>query len=72
MATKYSSNKDLHQYIKILVVNGWRYIRRSKHAKLISPDQSQQIFVSISPSDKRALMKLKSNIKQIGFKLFRN
>lgn len=66
---KYSSNKDIHQYINYLVKSGWEYHRRTKHGELWSPDKQQRIFVSISPSDKRAFMKLKSDIRKTGFSI---
>ncbi|AUI65282.1 hypothetical protein C5N92_07530 [Glaesserella australis] len=67
MCTKYSSNKDINQLIKGLVKVGWWFHRRSKHSELWSPDRKQRIFISVSPSDKRAYMKLKSNLRRIGF-----
>ncbi len=67
MCAKYSSNKDINQLIKELVKVGWLFHRRSKHSELWSPDRLQRIFLSVSPSDKRAYMKLKSNLKRIGF-----
>lgn len=64
---KYSSNKDIHQLISSLVKIGWHFNRRAKHSELWSPNRDQRIFISVSPSDRRAYMKLKSNLKKIGF-----
>lgn len=68
---KYSSNKDIHQFIQKLIKLGWIFNRRSKHSEIWSPDKKQRLFISVSPSDKRAYMKLKSNLKKRGFVLER-
>lgn len=68
---KYSSNKDIHQFVRKLVKLGWHFNRLAKHSEIWSPDKKQRLFISVSPSDKRAYMKLKSNIKKIGFVLER-
>lgn len=65
--TKYSSNKDIHQFVQNLIRFGWTFNRRSKHSEIWSPDRKQRLFISVSPSDKRAYMKLKSNVKRLGF-----
>lgn len=64
---KYSSDKHIHQYVKKLVKEGWTFNRRAKHSELRSKDGEQIIFLSVSPSDERAIMKLKSNLKRCGF-----
>lgn len=64
---KYSSNKDMNQFIQKLIKLGWSFNRRSKHSEIWSSDRRQRLFISVSPSDKRAYMKLKSNIAKIGF-----
>lgn len=64
---KYSSNKDTHQLIQTLTKLGWTFNRRSKHSEIWSPNKEQRLFISVSPSDKRAYMKLKSNLKKLGF-----
>ncbi|RRN04434.1 hypothetical protein V5G99_06690 [Bibersteinia trehalosi] len=64
---KYSSNKDTHQLIQELIKLGWTFNRRSKHSEIWSPDRKQRLFISVSPSDKRAYMKLKSNLRKHGF-----
>lgn len=69
---KYSSDKDIHHLIQKLTKLGWHFHRRSKHSELWSPNKEQRIFISVSPSDKRAYMKLKSNLKRIGFLLERD
>lgn len=64
---KYSANKDFHQLIKKLIKMGWLFNHRAKHNELWSPDKSQRIVISASPSDRRAYMKFKSNLRKCGF-----
>lgn len=64
---KFSSDKHIHQHIKKLIKEGWTFNRRSKHSELRSKDGKQKIFLSVTPSDKRAYMKFKSNLKKMGF-----
>lgn len=68
---KYSSNKDINQLVKKLVKYGWFFQRRSKHNEIWSPNRGQRIIFSVSPSDKRAYFKFKSDVKKLGFLLDR-
>lgn len=52
---KYSSDKDWNVEIRKLVKLGWVYKRGGKHARLISPDDSQRLVIPTSPSDRRSL-----------------
>lgn len=66
---KYSSNKDVHQFICALIKHGWKFQKRRKHGVLIEPVKSVKIFISTSPSDWRALLKIKQDIRQAGYDL---
>lgn len=61
---KYSSNKDLNQYIGKLVSCGWHYDFKRKHGRLISNDGKTKITVSKSPSDGNAYKQLKRDIRR--------
>jgi predicted RNA binding protein YcfA (HicA-like mRNA interferase family) len=67
--SKYSSNKDLNQYIRQLVSDGWIYVRRRKHGRLISPNKCLTTTVPGSPSDYRAVKNFKKDIQRMSYQL---
>lgn len=67
--SKHSSNKDLNQYIRQLVSDGWVYVRRRKHGRLISPDKCLITTVPGSPSDYRAVRNFKKDIQRMTYQL---
>ncbi len=62
---KYSSMKEINQYVKNLVGLGWKFKRGKKHGRLILPGSSGIIIVACSPSDKRSLLNLKQNVRNL-------
>jgi predicted RNA binding protein YcfA (HicA-like mRNA interferase family) len=63
---KYSSCKEFNAIIKQLVRDGWSYTRGRKHAKLFSPSSEGMVTVPNSPSDWRALMNFRRDVREIG------
>lgn len=62
---KYSSNKDVNQMVSSMVQDGWRFINGKKHNRLICPRNGKTLFFAKSPSDYRAIHKMKRDIKHL-------
>jgi len=67
---KYSSNKEINQFVKLLIKNNWKFTFGSKHGRLQSPD-GIKYTVPKSPSDWRASLNFKRDIfkkyKQVAY-----
>lgn len=61
---KYSSNKELAEFVRCLVRSGWSYHRGGRHGKLTSPT-GRHLTVPCSPSDRRALQNFKRDIRHL-------
>jgi hypothetical protein len=62
---KYSSRKDIDATIRRLIREGWRYERGKKHGKLFQPMGNAQVTVPGSPSDWRAIMNFRRDIRKM-------
>lgn len=61
---KYSSCKELNALIRQLVREGWCYSRGRKHGKLFPPAGGDRITVTSSPSDWRAVMNFRRDVRE--------
>lgn len=61
---RYNTNKDFNTYIRSLVKQGWRYEAGGRHCKLITPKGDRTVVVSFSPSDHRAMLNFKRDVRQ--------
>lgn len=64
---RYSTNKHINQLVIDLVKQGWFFEKRKKHNSLCTPDRSKRIFFSCTPSDSRAYLNLRQDIRKTGF-----
>ena len=60
---RYCGDKDIDRLIIELVRQGWTY-SRGRHGKLRPPDGQFVVTVPCTPSDHRALLNLKRDIRQ--------
>lgn len=61
--TKYTQNKDVNQIVKQLVKDGWVFSING-HCRVTHPSGKYVTF-SFTPSDGRAVLNFKSDIKKI-------
>lgn len=61
---KYCSSKEIDVLIKTLVSDGWAYYRGRKHGKLLEPSGKRTLTVPNSPSDYRAYLNFKCDVKR--------
>lgn len=61
---KYSSSKEFDALIRQLVREGWSYSRGRKHGKLSPPAGGNRITVPASPSDWRAVMNFRRDVRE--------
>lgn len=62
----YSNDKEIATTVRHLLANGWGYISGKKHGKLTSPN-GKKIPVPGTPSDWRASLNFKRDIRRISF-----
>lgn len=61
---KYSSEKDIDSFVRRLVRDGWGFWRGSKHGRLAAPSGWPILTVPGSPSDRRALLNFKRDLRR--------
>lgn len=61
--SKYSNNKDINCMVKQLVKEGWIPLRKNRHTMIKSP-KGITLTVPSSPSDVRAVLNFKSDIRR--------
>lgn len=60
---KYSACKEINRLINCLIRAGWRYYRGGKHGRLASPDGRAKLSVPGTPSDRRAFLNFRRDIR---------
>lgn len=60
---KYSSAKDINKIVRDLIRAGWTYRRGRRHGRLRAPYGGPELTVPGTPSDWRALIKFKSDVR---------
>lgn len=63
MRARYSSNKDVHQFVRQLVTQGWTLQRRSRQGRIRAP-HGTSITVPRTPDDCRALLNLRAEVRR--------
>lgn len=61
---KYSNSKEINSLISDLVKVGWEYSRGKRHGKLKAPSNKHTLTVPISPSDYRAFLNFRRDVRQ--------
>lgn len=62
---KYSGCKEIQKLIKPLIKMGWKYARGKKHGKLTDPLKGRILIVPISPSDYRAFLNFRRDLRSV-------
>lgn len=60
---KYCSAKDINTLVRQLVLSGWTFRWRGKHGRLSAPAGKPTLTVPGSPSDRRALLNFRQDIR---------
>jgi len=60
---KYCNSKDINILVRQLVLNGWAFRRGGKHGRLTAPTGQLTLTVPSSPSDRRALLNFRQDIR---------
>lgn len=61
---KYSKNDSINAQVKLLIKQGYRYKRGSKHGALISSDGKKRISIPGTPSDWRASRQFRAEVNR--------
>jgi len=64
---KFSNDKNINSFVKVLLNNNWEVVRRRKHTIIQSP-YGYKIPVPSTPSDSRSFVKFKCNINRLNRK----
>jgi len=62
---KYSKDKRIEQLVRQLIRQDWRFNFGGKHGRLCSPDGRKILFVPISPSDHRAFLNFRTDVRHV-------
>lgn len=61
---QYSRSKEINLLVRQLVRNGWQFQRGGKHGKLYAPNLGAWLSVPNSPSDRRAFLNFRQDIRR--------
>lgn len=61
---KYSSSKEIEIIVRTLVRQGWAFHRQGKHGKLRGPGEHGLLAVPCSPSDHRAALNFRRDVRR--------
>jgi hypothetical protein len=62
---RYSSGKEIHVLVRQLIREGWSFGRGGKHGWLRSPAGLATLTVPNSPSDRRAFMNFRQDVRRL-------
>jgi len=62
---RYSSGKEIHILVRQLIVEGWSFGRGGKHGWLRSPAGQATLTVPNSPSDRRAFLNFRQDVRRL-------
>ena len=62
---KYSKDKNIDKIVRELVAEGWSSTRKKGHWQLKPPNSDRIQTVPLTPSDGRAFLNFRSDIKRI-------
>lgn len=62
---KYSSDKNIDSLVRELLNEGWVASKKKSHWQLFPPDSDKVQTVPLSPSDSRAYLNFRSDVKRI-------
>lgn len=59
----FSKDKDINQLVRELLQLGWTYVK-GRHYKLYPPNGSSMLVVPSTPSDRRAFLNFRNDVRQ--------
>lgn len=62
---KFSTDKNIDSLVRELINEGWTPQRKKAHWQLLPPDSAKIQTVPLSPSDGRAYLNFRSDVKRI-------
>lgn len=68
MQGHYSKDRQVNDTVKAVIRAGWQFTRTRKHGRVITPE-GKKITVPNSPSDFRACMNFKAQLRREGAQL---
>jgi predicted RNA binding protein YcfA (HicA-like mRNA interferase family) len=60
---RYSSSKEIEKEVQLRLREGWQYVRRRKHGRLVSPSGGF-VTVPCTPSDRRAFRNFRRDVER--------
>lgn len=63
--SRFSSSKEIHQLVRQLVHEGWRFFRGGQHGRLYPPQGSIFLSVPSTPSDRRAFLNFRQDVRRV-------
>ena len=63
--SRFSSSKEIHVLVHQLVHEGWRFCRGSQHGRLYPPQGSEFLSVPSTPSDRRAFLNFRQDVRRV-------
>ena len=69
---KYCSSKEFNTLIRQLLSQGWSFRRGAKHGRLRPPDGYPVLTVPSSPSDRRALLNFRKDVRHCCYEIANN
>jgi hypothetical protein len=62
---KYCANKDINQFIRQLIRQGWHYRHGGKHGRLTHPTGQPTLTVAKSPSDSNSFHSFQRDVRRV-------
>lgn len=62
---RYSSSKEINQFVKRLVTKGWSYQAGGRHGRVCPPEGRGFVSVPCTPSDHRAFDNFSHAVKRL-------
>lgn len=62
---RYSASKEIDMLVRQLVRDGWWFQRGRRHGKLHAPDGMVCLSVPSTPSDRRAFLNFRQDVRRL-------
>lgn len=62
---RYSASKEINAFVRKLVRDGWQFSHGGQHGKLYAPNQAKYLSVPSTPSDWRAFINFRQDVRRI-------
>ena len=62
--SRFSSSREIHVLVRQLVHEGWCFCRGGQHGRLYPPKGSRYLSVPSTPSDRRAFLNFRQDVRR--------